>query len=260
MKTEIRYLSLRVIGALMVREMITRYGRTWGGYFWAILEPVGVILILSLAFSQVIHKPAIGSSFIMFYATGYIPFHFFLETSINTGGAVSLNRQLMLLPAVTPLDAVIARFLLSILTLIVVASIVFSGLLILIDDQVSLSLDSLFLSLSCGAIVGLGVGTFNSVVFSFVPSWRQLWGIISRPLFIISGVFFTFEQMPEGVRQVLWWNPLVHVVGESRKAFYASYEGAYIALWYPLGFGLFFLLVGAAFLIRNRSAIIEARH
>ena len=37
--------SLRAVAALVLREMSTRYGRTPGGYLWAILEPLGMIIM-----------------------------------------------------------------------------------------------------------------------------------------------------------------------------------------------------------------------
>ncbi|MCC5956800.1 MAG: hypothetical protein JJU07_11910, partial [Natronohydrobacter sp.] len=43
--------SFRSISALMLREMATRYGRTPGGYLWAVVEPLGMILILGYAWS-----------------------------------------------------------------------------------------------------------------------------------------------------------------------------------------------------------------
>ena len=38
--TNRRFASFRAIGALILREMATSYGRSPGGYIWAILEPV----------------------------------------------------------------------------------------------------------------------------------------------------------------------------------------------------------------------------
>ena len=38
---------LRVLFALVVREMATKFGRSWGGYLWAIAEPLGGILLLT---------------------------------------------------------------------------------------------------------------------------------------------------------------------------------------------------------------------
>lgn len=247
----------RVLAALVIREMITRYGRSWGGYVWAVLEPVGIIVILSLAFSQIVRVPAIGSSFVIFYATGYVPFHFFLETALNTGLSVSVNKALLQLPMVTALDVLLSRFLLSLLTLILVACLIFGGMLLVIDDQVELAFDHLLLSGAAAVMLGLGVGAVNAVVFEFVPPWRQIWGIVSRPLFLISGIFFTFDELPRTIREILWWNPLIHVVGEARKGFYPVYDGDYVVIAFPLLLGAALFAAGAGLLIRHRSRLAE---
>ncbi|MBL3568304.1 sugar ABC transporter permease [Rhodovulum sp. BSW8] len=249
--------ALRVFGALVIREMITRYGRSPGGYVWAVLDPAGMIAILALAFSQFIHTPPLGESFILFYATGYIPFYAYSEIASVVSSSIFVNRQLMHFPMVTPLDSVLARFFLSFLTVIAVSFLVFTTLLVVTDDPVRLSLGPLFLALGTAAFLGLGIGTLNAVVFTFFPLWQRVWSIINRPLFILSAVFFTFESLPRQARDVLWWNPIIHLVGEARRAFYPIYRGDYIMLAYPLGIAGFCLLVGGFLLLRNRSAIIE---
>ena len=251
------YQSLRVLVALMIREMITRYGRSAGGYVWALLEPVGMILVLALAFSQFIRTPPIGESFILFYATGYVPFHMYVETSANTSSAVSLNRPLMQFPMVTPLDAILARFFLSVLTLILVTLIVFVGIAIVVDEPVRPALGPLLTGMGCGAVLGLGVGTLNAVVFPFFPVWRRLWLIINRPLFLISGIFFTYESMPEHIQALLWWNPLIHVIGHVRTAFYPVYDGTYVSLGYVIAVSVGTFVLGTALIARHRTFVIE---
>ncbi len=241
----------------MIREMITRYGRSWGGYLWAVLEPVGMIAILSLAFSQFIRTPPIGQSFVLFYATGYLPFHFFSEIANNTGTAINVNRPLMHLPMVTHLDTIFARFILSLVTLIVVSTLVLTALPFFVADVFRLDLSIVVTAMAAGSVLGLGVGTMNALLFAFVPSWKSIWNIINRPLFIISGVFFTFESMPQNLQNLLWWNPLIHVVGEARRGFYHTYEGSYVSLIYVFGLGIALFVIGAALLARNRSYVIE---
>ena len=41
------FVSARVLFALLVREMATRFGGTWAGYLWALIEPVAFIALLS---------------------------------------------------------------------------------------------------------------------------------------------------------------------------------------------------------------------
>lgn len=67
------FASLRTISALVLREMATTYGRSPGGYIWAILEPVGGIALLSILFSLAFLHPALGSNFQLFYASGLVP-------------------------------------------------------------------------------------------------------------------------------------------------------------------------------------------
>ena len=47
----------RTVLALMLREMATTYGRSAGGYLWAILDPVLGIALLSVLFSLALRHP-----------------------------------------------------------------------------------------------------------------------------------------------------------------------------------------------------------
>jgi capsular polysaccharide transport system permease protein len=148
---------------------------------------------------------------------------------------------------------------LSLLTVIVVAFVILGTLLLITNEQIQLELGPLFAALAIAAFLGLGVGTLNTVAFAFLPVWQRLWAIINRPLFIISGVFFTFESLPNEAQALLWWNPLIHIVGCARTAFYPTYDGAYVMLGYPIAIGAFCFILGMALLMRHRSFVIETR-
>lgn len=253
----VRFRTFRVLGALMVREMITRYGRSWGGYLWAILEPAGIVMVLTLALGAFLRHPPIGNSFALFYASGYLVFYFFHQIANQAGSAVSVNRELLQLPMVRPLDAVIARFILTFLTLICVAVLIFGTLLVLTHNTVNIA--RVFRAMLAVSVLGLGVGVTNAVIFVYVPVWRQVWTMLTAPLMIISGTFFLFSSMPSNIQKILIWNPLIHITGEMRMAFYPTYRGDYINLGYPIGVGLALVVIGMALVLRNQTALIEAR-
>ncbi len=238
--------TARVIGALMLREMITRYGRSPAGYLWAVLEPAAFVAILSLIFSQVAHQPPVGRSFPLFYATGYVAFHWFHDISSVTARSVHVNRALFAFPAVRPLDALVARFALQALTGVVVAALIFGTILAVFADQVRVDPAPLIAAWGLAAVLGLGVGLVNCWLFALSKSWEVVWGIVSRPLFLVSCVFFTFETLPAFARDLLWWNPLVHVVGLVRKGFYPVYDGAHVTPEYVAAVALGLCLLGLA--------------
>ena len=62
-----KFKSARTIMALMLREMTTSYGRSPGGYVWAILEPVGAVAMITLVLSVGlrIRIPSQGTSVVL---------------------------------------------------------------------------------------------------------------------------------------------------------------------------------------------------
>ena len=158
---------------------------------------------------------------------------------------------------VTPFDTVMARFFLSFLTLMVVTVLVIVGISLVVQDPIRVALGPLIIALGIAALLGLGSGTMNACLFSFFPVWRRLWPLINRPLFIISGIFFTYESMPASIQDLIWWNPIIHVIGHARGAFYPIYNSDYVSLAYPFGIGLGLFIVGTAIMLRHKTYLIE---
>jgi capsular polysaccharide transport system permease protein len=95
-------------------------------------------------------------------------------------------------------------------------------------------------------LLGLGFGTLNAVVSSLWDTWSHIEKVLTRPLFFISGVFYVPSQLPPQAREVLQWNPVLHLVEWFRNGFYPNYNSTLLDVWYPLGVGAGMLLVGLA--------------
>ncbi|WP_225029380.1 ABC transporter permease [Xinfangfangia pollutisoli] len=243
-----QFASLRCIGALMLREMATTYGRSPGGYVWVLLEPIAGIALLTFAFSFLFHSPPIGVSFELFYATGMLPFVFFTTVCNRVGGAITFSRPLLLYPAVTFVDAIIARFAVNILTEFLVFSIIITGILTMFDTRAVLDLRYIGLSLFLAGTFALGVGCLNAYLFLRFHIWQVFWSVISRPLFLISGAMFTYDHLPAQVQGVLWYNPLMHAVGTMRAGFYPSYDASYTSPLYVICVSLILMVTGLVLL------------
>jgi capsular polysaccharide transport system permease protein len=253
----LHFQRLRVIFALLVREMGSTYGRSAGGYFWAIGQPLGGVVLLAVAFSLALRTPPLGTSFMLFYATGIVPFTMYNAMVNAASGVVRSNRGLLSYPVVSALDAIFATFLLNLMTQAIIGIILFAAIIPIFDLHIVLEPGPAMLALLLAAGLGLGIGTLNCVLFGFFPTWKNVWGVLTRPLFILSGVLFTFESAPTEFQKVLWFNPLMHVLGVSRTAFYGEYHPQFISLPYVLGIALTSFVVGAYLLRRHESFLIE---
>ncbi|CUH89360.1 Polysialic acid transport protein KpsM [Phaeobacter sp. CECT 5382] len=252
-----RFATLRTVSALILREMSTRYGRTPGGFFWSILEPLAAILFLSIGFSLVIRTPELGTIFLLFYATGYMPFDIYQSISNTTARAIGFSKPLLKSPAVTWLDAILARFALNSLTGILVTILLIGGILIAIDNRTTIDMAPAVLATGLAMLLGLGVGTLNCVLSGLFPLWSIIWSVITRPLFLASGIFFLYDSMPPFAQGLLWYNPLVHIVGMMRTGFYPTYTASYVDVTYVLIVSLSLLTLGLILMGRFHRTILN---
>ncbi len=237
--------------------MATTYGKSPGGWLWAIVEPIAAIALLAFAFSLAFAAPPLGDNFALFYATGYLPYIFFADVSQKIATSLRFSKSLMSFGAVTYLDAIIARVILNCLTQFLVFSLVMFGLLIYDSGGAQPDYDFIGVTLLSVAVLALGVGTLNCYLFTAFPAWERLWAIVMRPLFIISGVIFLFEDVPENLQLYLGLNPLFHVTGAMRQAFFLSYHPEYVSLTYVFGLSTGLFLLGLMLLDRFHDELIH---
>ena len=252
-----RFMTARTICALILREMTTSYGRSPGGYLWALAEPVLGIALLSVIFSIGFRSPLLGTNFAMFYATGLLPFLMFNDLSTKTAQAINYSKQLLSYPRVTFVDAIAGRFILNLLTQLLVGIIVFSGIIIAFETRTSLEWGKIISAFTMTAAFGLGVGTFNCFLMSMFPIWQRVYSILTRPLLLVSGVIFTLEAVPHPYQDWLWYNPLVHIIGTMRAGFYNSYDAVYANQTYVFALSGLLGFLGLVFLRRYHRDIME---
>ena len=237
--------------------MSKTYGRSPGGWLWAFVEPVAAIALLAFAFSLAFVAPPLGSDFALFYATGFLPYMLFHDVSQKTAISVRFSRNLLNFAAVNFLDTIIARFALNVFTHMSVISVVLVVLISLSQSDAYVDFGLAGIALSAAAALALGVGTLNCYLFVAFPAWERLWAIAMRPLFIVSGVIFLFEDVPRSLQGVLQLNPLFHITGLMRDAIYPTYAPTYIVMTYPFGAAVATALLGLLLLNRFHDDLIH---
>lgn len=249
---------IRVVAALVVRETSTRFGSKPGGYIWAFLDPAAHIAFLSLIFMAIAHTPPLGPSFPLFFATGYIAFQFYQGMAGYLNDAVGSNRALLSYPNVAPIDTIFARYLLQLGTTAVVGFCVFTAIGLTLRIPFTLDWPFIMEAAFAASLLALGNALANNILFPKYPLYEKFYQIVTRPLFLVSGVFFLPDSLPHPARDIILVNPLVHVVMLFRKGFYPQYR----AIGYDAGylyivacsalFGGLLLFTGSRRVLRGR--------
>ncbi|WP_042777985.1 ABC transporter permease [Sinorhizobium fredii] len=247
----------RITAALMIREMSTRYGGKPGGYLWALFDPTAHVVMLTLIFQTIARLPALGTSFPLFFATGYLPFHCYQSMQSFISGTIKANKALLSYPIVTPADAVTSRYLLQASTSFLIVIIVLN--VVALESDLTLHIDMTSAVAACvtATLLGLGVGLTNIALFARFPIYEQVFGLVMRPLMLLSGVFFLPHLIPHPFDKLLLYNPVVHVIIWFRRSIYPEYWAQGLDLNYLYAFTAISVFVGLSLFTFSARAMRE---
>mgnify|MGYP003368142079 CR=1 FL=1 len=229
------FVQARVVWALILRETQTRFGDTRLGYVWALIEPIAHVAILSGLYKLLQRSAPVGT-LETFFITGIMPFFLFNHTASRLSRALSANFMLLRLPPVTALDVMAARAILQGVTWVVVFLILLIGLTLMGKGLWPAHPEVCALAALVTFFLGCGVGMINAVLNGLFKSWDRVYTALTRPLYLLSGIFYVVDYLPEQARRALSWNPLVHAIEWFRTGFFRNFtsltlDPQYLITW-----------------------------
>ena len=228
--------TANVIGALVLRESATRYGGSRLGYLWAFIEPLIMLTLFLLLRVYLRDRVVFGESALLFIASGFLTVRVFISIGRQMLTSVSGNRALMTFPSIVPLDLVIARFMVEMMTMGTVIAVFY--LLVVNVSDVAVINDPIDFTTAVGVLflLGGGVGALNATIGIVWQGYGRVFGLLSLPLIIASGVFYLPASLSPDALAILSWNPVLHAVEWLREAIYLDYVSV-LDRSYPVTFG-----------------------
>ncbi|MEM6376334.1 MAG: ABC transporter permease, partial [Pseudomonadota bacterium] len=190
-------------------------------------------------------------------ASGYLVFHIYQMIALPVSRSLTFSRPLLFYPAVTWLDAVVARTILNALTGIMVCYVALVIVFVMLETRTVIEVAPLITATLLSIFLGFSLGVTNCALIGLFPTWDVVWSIVTRPLFLASGVLFTYESLPQAVQNILWYNPLLHIVGLFRSGIYPMYQADYVSIAFVAGVATVLSAIGIALLHRNHREILE---
>ena len=220
--------QLRVIGALIMRELHTRYGRQNIGYIWLFLEPM--MLAATVALLHVRSGLHLGGDIkpVPLSLIGYCNFMTFRSIFSRAEGALEANLPLLNHRTVSVVDILVSRGILE-------AAGTWIAFAVLIGGAMALGLADMPerpLILLAGMICMFWISLSLGMIVCAVTHERQSLGRLVHPLTYVmmplSGAFFTMASLPESIRRVFLIVPLSHVFEILRYGWFKSAHPEYI--------------------------------
>jgi capsular polysaccharide transport system permease protein len=234
----------RVLLALMLRDIRTRFFGSGLGYLVAIAWPLTHVLIVVAVLIFAGRTAPYGDSIALFVATGALPFMTFSYLSRFMMISAFMTRPLLAFPEVKILDVLLAAALLETLA----ASCVTIGLLIIGCiigiDVVPNDIVQAFCAFGAALLLGFGFGFLNGVIALAVPFWLTGYALLIIVLWMCSGIFFVPDALPATLRNLLSYNPVLQVIEWTRSAYYEGYGGIVLDRPYVIGYGCVMIFLG----------------
>lgn len=234
----------RVIGALLMREIITRYGRNNIGFLWLFVEPLLMTLIIVLLWKFIRADQYSTLNMVAFVITGYPLVMMWRNVSNRAIGAISANASLLYHRNVRVLDTIFARMLLEIAGA-TIAQIAIVGVLILIG-WIPAPADVFYMLMAwlLMAIFAIGLGLVICSIAFKVEAFGKIWGTFSFVMMPLSGVFFFVSSLPQQAQQYVLWMPMVHGTEMFRQGYFGASVVTYESISYIVLCNLVLLLLG----------------
>jgi len=236
----------RVLYALMLRDMRTRFFGNGLGYIVSVAWPLSHIIILLAIFTASGRTAPYGDSLILFFSTGLIPFMTFSYMSRFIMLSLVLNKPLLSFPVVHILDILVARAILEILSACVVTISICSLMWFMGVDFMPRDVPQASFALGASILLGLGLGISNAIIALALPMWVTGYTLLIIAFWASSGIVFIPDTLPETIRYFLSFHPVLQTVEWMRSAYYDGYGATILDRNYVLGWGFGSVFVGLA--------------
>ena len=237
-------INRRIVGALLVREMLTRYGRHNIGFLWLFVEPM--LFTLGVTALWTATKSVHGSDLpiVAFALTGYSSVLLWRNMPGRCIGALWANVSLMYHRNIKVLDVYLARLLLEFGG----ATISFAVLAVVFITVGILALPEDFLEVVAGWLMlawfGAALAIFLGALSHHSELVDKLWHPASYLLFPLSGAAFLVDALPKAAQEAVLHIPTVHGVEIVREGWFGSQARAHYDVAYLLTFNLVLSVCG----------------
>ena len=248
----------RIFVATVLRDMRTRFGRTYVSFLISIAWPLTHLSIICSVYYLSNKIVPIGDDLGVFVTTGVAPYIFCLYPARFTANAVVQNKALLQFAIIKPLHLVMARAVLEIFSASIVFAIFSSTLFAMGVAIVPFDIHRAFSALAATIFLGIGIGFFGvslSALNAIVGALTTAFSIVG--MYLASGAFLPPSLMTPAVRDMMFYNPLYHSVGILRSTYFDGFEGDDCRVSYILLIGCVYFFLGLAGerLIRGRIMI-----
>jgi len=248
-------IQTRVIHALLIRELHTRFGRENIGFLWVMVEPLLFAVLVAVIWRFMKGPEEHGVGILAFIITGYIPITLFRHGVSRSLAIFQANSNLLYHRQVHVFDFVLVRFLIELIGGMM--AFLFIAVILGLFDEFPMPADvgmlvagwmlyAMFTLSLCFIIAPLS--EMSEVLEKFIP-------VTTYVMIPFSGLFTMVSWLTPNMREYILWSPFVNAMEMIRYGVWGNKLTVYYNVWNPLVATLICMTIGLALCRHVRKTI-----
>jgi ABC-2 type transport system permease protein len=197
-----------LIYQLVRRDLVARYKRSLLGIAWTMLQPLGMMIVLTIVFSQLFSKVDGYAAYVL---GGLMPWIFFSQTTTaaiqQSAWGETLMRRIYVPYTAFPAAAIgtgVVNLLLSVIPLL--------GMMLVVGRPIRWTILFLPIPIVLLAAFALGVGLLLSSLAVRFPDIAEMYQIILQAWMYLTPIMYPADILPEAIRKLQLLNPMYYLI------------------------------------------------
>lgn len=238
----------RVVGAVIMRDLQTRFGTGYLGFLLGLIMPLGHLTIAMVIMTTLGRLAPIGTNIPTFSMTGVLPFVLWLYGHRQIMIAFQQNRPLLYFPGVDISDLLSARIIIEVASGTLVVVMVLLALALIGYDITPGHLAGFVYGLMLAWLLGIATGLIFGNVGAMWPAFLMFGNLLGPLFWITSGIVYLPDALPDKLKDILVYFPLCQIVDFVRSSFFSEYESTFFVPKILYAMMLILIMIGMTFI------------
>jgi capsular polysaccharide transport system permease protein len=235
---------IRILRALILNDLRIKYRGNSFGFALELLRPTVVIAAHYYLF-LFLKKPMPANLPILTFVIAGFPVWFAFNGTLQAGiHGTRSAAQAILIPRVTTFHVKLAKATWAVLLNFMFCICASWPLIFFFRQDLPLpDISTSVLVFVLAGALGFGLGLISEQLSKKLPIFDIFTKLLAWALYVTSGQYFCIMTVQREWAQILWFNPLIHLVEYERHAFDVGYPIAIVNLSYPTVFAVSLLML-----------------
>ena len=258
--------SRNLLWNLTLRELRSKYRRSFLGWAWSLLNPLSNMLIYTFVFGVVfgakapIGRPSGLNVYALYLLCGILPWGFFSQVTNLGMNALLSNASLVRKVAFARETLVISQVIFCFVQWSIEMSLL-AVALIIAGSPIIPWLPVAILLMVCLAVYAAGFALALSAAAVFFRDLRYLWSILVQVMFFATPIIYTPDRLqgkiPGSIEFILTWNPMAVFILTFRHMLYGGAAPNWTEMLYVVVISVAVFFAGWAIFTRLSRRVAE---